>query len=320
MTANTSTANSSLLDAARAHVGKAACAPRVARDAVNLPMIRRWCDAVGETNPIHVDAAQARAHGLPGIVAPPAMLDVWSMAPYRAEGRSADERMAIFDLFDSAGYTGVVATNVEQTYERYLLEGDLVHQAVIVDAVSDEKRTALGIGHFVILRYEFTDQAGAPLGRMIFRLLKFKPNLAPASSPAAAEAQAPRHPRPAITHDNAFFWEGLNRGELLLQCCKGCGRLRHPPGPMCPHCHSLQWSPVACRGRGTIHSFVVVHQPKLPGLDYPLPVVLVELEEGVRIVANLLDTLSEAIAIGRPVAVEFREVEPGYSLPAFRLR
>jgi uncharacterized OB-fold protein len=310
------TANTSLLNTARAFVGKPACAPQVARDAVNLPMIRRWCEAMGDTNPIYVDAEEARAHGHPGIVAPPAMLDVWSMTPYRPDGRSADERMALFDLFDTAGYTGVVATNVEQIYDRYLLEDDIVHAAVIVDDVSEEKRTGLGIGHFITLRYEFTDQAGAAVGRMIFRLLKFKPNLA--AAPAEVEANTSRHPRPAITHDNAFFWEGLNRRELLFQCCKGCGRLRHPPGPMCPHCRSLDWSAVASTGRGEIHSFVVIHQPKIPGLDYPLPVVLVELEEGVRIVANLIGAHSAQIAIGQSVAAEFREVEPGYILPAFR--
>jgi uncharacterized protein len=62
----------------------------------------------------------------------------------------------------------------------------------------------------------------------------------------------------------------------------------------------------------------VIHQPKIPGLHYPLPVVLVELEEGVRIVANLTGAHSAQIAIGQSVAVEFREVEPGYILPAFR--
>ncbi|WP_286772807.1 OB-fold domain-containing protein, partial [Sphingomonas sp. 66-10] len=71
--------------------------------------------------------------------------------------------------------------------------------------------------------------------------------------------------------------------------------------------------------RGTIHSFVIMHQPQLPCFDYPLPVVLVELEEGVRIVANMLGATADEVAIGKPVTLDFVEVEPDYILPAFRL-
>lgn len=308
-----------LLDQARAWVGKPANGPSTARDAVNLPMIRRWCEAMGETNPIYTDEAAARAAGHPGIVAPPAMLDVWAMAPYRPGGRTADENMAVLNLFDAAGYTGVVATNVKQDYARYLRIGDLVTSTPTVADVSDEKRTGLGVGHFVTLAYDFTNQDGDPLGRMTFRILKFKPNLAQPkpADPAADTAPQYAHPRPAITHDNAFFWEGLANRKLLFQSFGG--RLRHPPGPMDPVTGSLDFDIVEASGRGTIHSFVVMHQPKLPGFDYPLPVVLVELEEGVRIVANMIDAKPEDVAIGRAVTADFVEVEPGYVLPAFRL-
>ena len=308
---------SDLLEQARQWVGRPANKPAVARDAVNLPMIRRWCEAMGETNPIHLDEAAAIAAGHPGIVAPPAMLDVWAMAPYRPGGRTAEENMAVLALFDAAGYTGVVATNVRQDYHRYLRIGDVVTSTPTVADVSDEKRTALGIGHFVTLAYDFTVD-GEPVGRMTFRVLKFKPNLAQpkAAAPADGEAKAWPHPRPAITHDNAFFWEGIAQRKLLFQSCEG--RLRHPPGPMDPVSGSLDFEIVEASGRGTIHSFVVMHQPRLPGYDYPLPVVLVELEEGVRMVANMIDARPEDIAIGRAVVADFVEVEPGYLLPAFR--
>lgn len=307
---------STLLDQARAWIGRPATRPAVARDAVNLPMIRRWCEAMGETNPIHVDEAAARAAGHPGIVAPPAMLDVWTMAPYRPGGRTVEEGMAVLSLFDEAGYTGVVATNVRQEYRRYLRIGDVVTATPIVADVSDEKRTGLGIGHFVTL--EFTFAVGdEQVGRMTFRVLKFRPNLAQPQAALPAD-EAPRfpHPRPAITHDNAFFWEGLAARKLLFQSWNG--RLRHPPGPMDPETGALDFEIVEASGRGTIHSFVVMHQPRMPGFDYPLPVVLVELEEGVRIVANMIDAAPEAVAIGRAVVADFVEVEPGYILPAFR--
>ena len=309
---------SALLEQARAWVGRAANQPSTARDAVNLPMIRRWCEAMGETNPIYCDETAARAAGHPGIVAPPAMLDVWAMPAYRPGGRTADEGMEVLGLFDAAGYTGVVATNVRQDYARYLRIGDIVTSTPTVADVSDEKRTGLGIGHFVTLAYEFTNQDGEALGRMTFRVLKFKPNLAqPEPAEPAAGAPAFAHPRPAITHDNAFFWEGLANRKLLFQSFGG--RLRHPPGPMDPKTGSLDFEIVEASGRGTIHSFVVMHQPRMPGFEYPLPIVLVELEEGVRIIANMIEATPADVAIGRAVTVDFVEVEPGYVLPAFRL-
>lgn len=304
-----------LLAEARSWIGKPANAPATARDPVNVPMIRRWCEAMGERNPIYLDAAAARAAGYPDVVAPPAMLDVWTMAPYRPGGRTEAEGMAVLSLFDRAGYTGVVATNVRQEYYRYLRVGDVVTSTPVVDDVSDEKRTGLGIGHFVTLAYDFTVD-GEPVGRMTFRVLKFKPNLAQPKPAAPAGEQSFPHPRPAITHDNEFYWEGLRRRKLLFQSCNG--RLRHPPGPMCPETGSLEFDIVESSGRGTIHSFVVVHQPKMPGFDYPLPVVLVELEEGVRIVANMIGADPADLAIGRAVVADFVEVEPDYVLPAFR--
>jgi uncharacterized OB-fold protein len=124
-------------------------------------------------------------------------------------------------------------------------------------------------------------------------------------------------PRPAITHDNAFFWEGIAAGMLLLQRCR-CGRLRHPPGPVCPSCHSFEWEAVPASGRGRVYSFAVAHHPAIPPFGYPNPIGLVELEEGPRIVANLVGIAADAIRIGMPVACEIVEVEEGFRLPRFR--
>ncbi|AGH50898.1 MULTISPECIES: bifunctional MaoC family dehydratase N-terminal/OB-fold nucleic acid binding domain-containing protein [Sphingomonas] len=314
------TEQSDLLGRARAWIGRPATAPVTARDPVNQPMIRRWAEAMGDANPLWHDPDVRAAAGFAGAVAPPAMLEVWTMAPYRAGGRTEDEDMAVLRLFDEAGYRGVVATNIEQEYLRYLVEGDIIHARAIVSDISDEKRTGLGIGHFVTIDYEFTDQADELVGRMKFRILKFKPPLeqSKAAAPAGdAGANAFPHPRPAITHDNAFFWEGLKQRKLLIQSFDG--RLVHPPVPACPETGSLEWTTVEASGKGVIHSFVVMHQPQLPCFQYPLPVVLVELEEGVRIVANMIDTAPEDVAIGRAVTLDFVEVEPDYILPAFRL-
>jgi uncharacterized OB-fold protein len=157
---------------------------------------------------------------------------------------------------------------------------------------------------------------------MRFRILKFKPPEKKDAAPAQAggELQKPRRPRPAINRDNQFFWEGAAKGQLLIQRCTECGKLRHPPGPMCPSCHSLKWDTVAASGRGTVHSFVVMHRPAIPPFETPNPIVLVDLEEGVRLVAGIGGIAPEKIAIGMPVEVEFPEVEPGYFVPNFRPR
>ena len=310
---------SDLYSRALAWLGKEATRPVEARDPVNVPMIRRWCEAMDEQNPIYVDADAAAAQGFSAPVSPPAMLEVWTMARFRHTGRSAEDSIPVLILFDEAGYSGVVATNIEQEYDRYLVEGDRVSYTAIIDEISPEKRTGLGIGHFVTIRYEFTDQNGEPVGRMLFRVLKFKPNLAQSANaaPAAAPAEFP-HPRPAVTHDNAHYWEGIARRELLIQKCSSCGHMRHPPGPGCPKCHSLDWEAVKASGRGTLYSFVTVHQPRIPSMKYPLPVLLVELEEGVRLIANGLDLPEGDIAIGMALQLDWVEIEPGYVLPAFR--
>lgn len=310
-----------LLSRAREWLGKDATPPTTARDPVNQPMIRRWAEAMGDTNPLWHDPEVRAAAGFKGAVAPPAMLEVWTMAPFRVGGRQEDESMAVLELFDQAGFTGVVATNIEQEYVRYLEEGDIVSYKAIVSDISDVKQTGLGTGHFVTINYTFTDQTGEVVGTMLFRVLKFRPPVqaaAPEKAEAAEKAEKKfPHPRPGITHDTAFFWEGLKQRKLLIQSFNG--RLVHPPVPACPETGSLEWSTVEASGRGTIHSFVVMHHPQLPCFKYPLPVVLVELEEGVRIVANMIDTAVEDVAIGKAVTLDFVEVEPDYVLPAFRL-
>lgn len=129
-----------------------------------------------------------------------------------------------------------------------------------------------------------------------------------------------RPPRPTADRDSAFFWEGLEAGELRIQRCTACHALRHPPGPMCPGCHGLSWDWVVSGGRGTVHSFVVHHHPPIPGFEPPFVVALVDLAEGTRLVANLAGIAPDAVEVGLPVEVEFVRVEgeDGWTLPRFR--
>ena len=114
---------------------------------------------------------------------------------------------------------------------------------------------------------------------MRFRILKYLP-------PVRKPPRPPR-PWPAVTQDNAFWFEGTRAHKLLIQHCTSCGTLRHPPLPACAVCGSLEWDTVESSGHGTVYSYVVVHYPQVPSFDYPLPIGLIELEEGTRVVANL---------------------------------
>ena len=88
--------------------------------------------------------------------------------------------------------------------------------------------------------------------------------------------------RPVLGHDNKWWWDRINEGELPIQRCKQCGTLHHPPRPMCWKCQSLEWDYIVSSGRGTVYSYVVVHRPVFPGYDYPIVVAVIDLEEGTR--------------------------------------
>jgi uncharacterized OB-fold protein len=223
----------------------------------------------------------------------------------------------VLSLLDAAGYTSVVATNCRQEYRRYLVPGDLLSVTTRIEKVSEEKQTALGAGRFVDELMIYRDQRGEEVARMHFCILKFRPRQTAAPEPPPA-ARPRRRPRPARSPDTDFFWEGVARRELRIQRCAACGRLRHPPGPMCPHCHSLEWDFALSCGRGRVHSYVVAHHPPIPPFQYPNLIALVELAEGTRLVSNLLGVGPAEVEIGMPVEVEFAEVEPELWLPLFR--
>ena len=128
------------------------------------------------------------------------------------------------------------------------------------------------------------------------------------------------------TEDGAPFWEGTARGELLVQACDDCQRLRFPPRPMCPDCRSLthRWVPMS--GRGTVWSFVVPHPPLLPAYAElaPYNVIVVALDEDptIRLVGNLVDESRSinaidpaTIVIGEPVRVVFESISDEIAMP-----
>jgi uncharacterized OB-fold protein/acyl dehydratase len=306
----------------RAFEGRPSGPPAVARDEVNQAMIRHWVDAMGDDNPVYVDEESARANGFPGVVAPPTMLQAWIMrgylsqpdgawkAPRDASGEASAQEQ-LFDVLNAAGFTSVVATNCDQEYVRPIVLGDRLTVTSVIDSVSPEKHTGLGDGHFVTTRLEFTDQHGERVATMRFRILRFRPQ-------SSRPKDAALRPRPAITHDIAFFFEGARNGTLLIQRCAQCGVLRHPPRPACASCGSFEWDTVAASGRGKVYSFVVVHHPQVAAFDYPLPIAVVELEEGTRLVGDLIGIDPDDVEIGMPVVAEMVAVDDELTIPMFR--
>lgn len=131
-------------------------------------------------------------------------------------------------------------------------------------------------------------------------------------------------PLPEADEWSLPFWEGSAAGELRIQRCASCKRLRHLPRPMCPHCRSLEWDSVVVSGRGRVYSWIVIHPPVMPAFKdrLPLPIALVELEEDpeIRVVGNLVDCPPERIAIGLDVEVTFERIAEDVVLPQWRPR
>ncbi len=295
--------------------------PSLARHAIGTAAIADWCDAMGEDNPCYTDpefAAKSR-HG--GIVAPPATLDIWTRPGLPAQASLArrcgkDPLSRVMAMVEAEGFIGVVAVNSELEFARYLRPGDLLQGVQVMEDVSEEKQTALGIGHFVTTRTKYSTVEGEHVGDLLFRILKFRPGTG--ARPAAATDDEPKppdaspalRPRPAINRDNQALWDGYRTHELRLPQCQGCQRVFFPPSPRCAQCGSFDMAYVVSEGHGTVYSHVAVHYPQAPGFAYPVPVALVELDEGPRMVADLVGVSRDQLEIGMPVEVDWLDSHP----------
>ena len=155
--------------------------PSVGPDPVNQPMIRHWAAAFDDANPVYTDPGVAAASRFGGIVAPPLMLQTWTMptpvlagiaerggSPVPVEGPGP------LSVLDEAGFLGTLATDSEFEVLRYLGLGEEVSAETVIESVSEEKSTRLGAGHFVTWVTTYRDGSGAPVGRQRFRILKFR--------------------------------------------------------------------------------------------------------------------------------------------------
>jgi hypothetical protein len=156
--------------------------PSIAPDPVNQPMIRHWAAAFEDANPVYTDPEFAAASRFGEIVAPPLMLQTWTMATPKItgigeRGGSPVEggRAEALSLLDDAGYVATLAANSEFEIDRYLRVGEVVHAVTLVDSISAEKQTRIGPGYFLTWVTTYYTGDDEVVGRQLFRILKFKP-------------------------------------------------------------------------------------------------------------------------------------------------
>ena len=129
-------------------------------------------------------------------------------------------------------------------------------------------------------------------------------------------------PLPIPSAESEPFWEGCRRHELLLPRCQQCASYWSPPSAICPECLSMEWEWTRASGRGRIYSFGVYHRVYHPGFqdDIPYVVAVVELDEGPRLVSNVVHCTPEELQCDMPVEVIFEDVTPEATLYKFQLR
>lgn len=127
-------------------------------------------------------------------------------------------------------------------------------------------------------------------------------------------------PLPVRTEENAPFWDSAKRHALEMQRCGDCGCFRYPVAEYCPRCLSpeTEWTPVS--GKGTLYSFIIVHQRYDPSFadDLPYNVAIVELEEGPRLVSNIVGIPNGDIRVGMPLTISYEDVTEEFTLPKFK--
>ena len=124
--------------------------------------------------------------------------------------------------------------------------------------------------------------------------------------------------KPPMGEDNGWWWEQAAEGKLAIQRCASCQTLSHPPRPVCGECHSFEWDHVSASGRGTLCSYTVLYHPQFPGYEYPLIIILVDLEEGTRFTSQLINCAPEDVTFGMSLEMVMHEDPDGFRIPMFQ--
>lgn len=162
--------------------------PQFGPDAVCKEMIRHWCEAMEDGNPLYTDSAYAEDSRFRGIIAPPQMVQAWTMGPLWPDGQQihwrrpepgpitdADPVLAAFMRFNQAGYIGTFVATTAMEFFRPLFPGDRVSRATELIGITPEKKTRTGAGHFITFRLTNANQNGELVCRQALTMLKYKP-------------------------------------------------------------------------------------------------------------------------------------------------
>jgi len=142
------------------------------------------------------------------------------------------------------------------------------------------------------------------------------------STDSATPPAAPKPTRiaPIVTLDAKFFWDGADQEQFLGQKCGDCHTFRFPPRPMCPHCFSVKREEVPLSGKGTVHSWTIPRHPHPFGFKESPIVAVIQLEEGIRMVSNVVGVAYEDVKQDMPVEVTFEATMNNHKVPVFRPR
>lgn len=140
------------------------------------------------------------------------------------------------------------------------------------------------------------------------------------TAPAAPAAPKPTRIAPIVTLDAKSYWEAADREEFIGQKCGDCQQFTFPPRPMCPHCHSLKREEVKLSGRGTVHAYTIPRHPHPFGFREAPIVAVIQLEEGIRLVSNLIGVAYDQVQFDMPVEVAFDPTMNNHKVPVFKAR
>ncbi len=299
-------------------VGQVVYPTTPAPDDINETMIRQWSEILGETNPAYLDAEWAANSSRGHTIAPPAMMYVWGQEGFQVtQGRAPNAMSTLVEVFNRHGFTGVLGTNVKQQYMKESCIGDNISVHMIIDNISERKTTARGTGYFFETLSTFTDQHNDVVGTQRFKVLKFAPQEQPTAATDDGALEVPtRIPSPR-GHDNKWWWDACDEGKVLIQRCKNCDTLRHPPRPMCGECQSMDWDSIESTLDGEIMSYTCLRHPVIPGYPKDPICAVIKLAEGTHFVANLVGCEYEELSIGMKVKGKVEQVDEKTVLPQF---
>ena len=162
--------------------------PIVGVDAVSKEMIRHWCEAMEDDNPLYQDEKYAKKTKYKGIISPPMMVQAWSFGPLWPDGQEMEWRHPELPwekdkmphrvgvkLLENSGFPAVIATNTTLEFFNPLFPGDQVTQKITVTDITPEKKTGQGAGHFYTFRFSYYNQKGKLICHQSFTTLYYNP-------------------------------------------------------------------------------------------------------------------------------------------------